>query len=83
MEAVTPLIEGGQYMCLLQTMVWLAHDACTLEKINTKTSHNWKSIEFISTLYLLIFFFFFCLNFTLITVELCLEWKGRVMIDYS
>lgn len=48
MEAVTPLIEGGQYMCLLQTMVWLAHDACTLEKINTKTSHNWKSTEFIS-----------------------------------
>lgn len=48
MEAVTPLTEGGQYMCLLQTMVWLAHVACTLEKINTKTSHNWKSIEFIS-----------------------------------
>lgn len=79
MEAVTPLIEGGQYMCLLQAMVWLAHDACTLEKINTKTSHNWKSIEFISIL----IFFFKCLNFTLITVELCLEWKGRVMIDYS
>lgn len=79
MEAVTPLIEGGQYMCLLQTMVWLAHDACTLEKINTKTSHNWKSIEFIS----ICWFFFKCLNFTLITVQLCLKWKGRVMIDYS
>lgn len=34
MEAVTPLIEGGQYMCLLQTMVWLAHDACM---------HSWKN----------------------------------------
>lgn len=54
MEAVTPLIEGGQYMCLLQTMVWLAHDACTLEKINTKTSHNWKSIEFISICWILL-----------------------------
>lgn len=64
MEAVTPLIEGGQYMCLLQTMVWLAHDACTLEKINNKTSHNWKSIEFIS----ICWFFLKCLNFTLITM---------------
>lgn len=37
MEAITPLIEGGQYdVCLLQTVVLLGHGACTHEKIDNK-----------------------------------------------